>query len=247
MSSKVIYTEEAYSIHRRNGLTDDARHVLDNAPLGTEGVVYEHLNRDEHIAHLHNPVLLSIQEGDRILGTAVFCQTDVSVGPHSYNAYYVRYFAASGEIRGRGIMKHFCAAIDYADLAHNRSGILVMHKNLRERRSTDIYARMETRRNYLSMNQLATHLLRPQAEGYCLDRSGIVNVQAAISLSVFELCRRFFKSVHLLPLVRLREPSPIDAEDHHPSRLPDAKLIINDQVEEWIKWQWMRPSLPCQL
>ncbi len=107
MSSEVIYTEGEYSIHRRNGLTDEARYVLENAPLGTEGVVYEHLNRDEHIVHLHNPVLLSIQEGDKILGTAVFCQTAVNVGPRIFNACYVRYFAASGEIRGKGIMKHF--------------------------------------------------------------------------------------------------------------------------------------------
>lgn len=107
MSSEVIYTEAAYAIHRRNGLTDDARRVLENAPLGTEGVVYEHLNREEHIKHLHNPVLLTIQEGNNILGTAVFCQTDVHAGPRTYNAYYVRYFAASPEIRGKGIMKHF--------------------------------------------------------------------------------------------------------------------------------------------
>ena len=107
MSSEVIYREGEYSIHRRNGLTDDARYVLEHAPLGTEGVVYEHLSRDEHIEHLHNPVLLSIQEGDKVLGTAVFCQTDVNVGPRVFNAYYVRYFAASGEIRGKGIMKHF--------------------------------------------------------------------------------------------------------------------------------------------
>jgi hypothetical protein len=136
MSSKVIYTEGGYSIHRRNGLTDEARHVLENAPLGTEGVVYEHLNRDEHIEHLHNPVLLSIQEGDRILGTAVFCQTDVSVGTHVYNAYYVRYFAASGEIRGRGIMKHF-------------SGKTMEAVRLGEREKTIYFASVE-RKNHRS-------------------------------------------------------------------------------------------------
>jgi len=136
MSSEVIYTEGGYSIHRRNGLTDEARYVLENAPLGTEGVVYEHLNRDEHIEHLHNPVLLSIQEGDRILGTAVFCQTEVSAGQRIYNAYYVRYFAASGEIRGKGIMKHF-------------SGKTMEAIRLGEREKTVFFASVE-RKNHRS-------------------------------------------------------------------------------------------------
>lgn len=136
MSSEVIYKEGGYSIHRRNGLTDEARYVLEHAPLGTEGVVYEHLNRDEHIEHLHNPVLLSIQEGDKILGTAVFCQTETSVGPRTYNSYYVRYFAASGEIRGKGIMKHF-------------SGKTMEAIRLGERQKTICFASVE-RKNHRS-------------------------------------------------------------------------------------------------
>jgi hypothetical protein len=122
----------------------------------------------------------------------------------------------------------------------------VMHRNLRQRKSTDIYARMETRRNYLSISHLVPELLRSKPGGRCIDGRGIVNVQAAISLSVFDLCKCYFHSIHLRPCVRLKTPSPIDAEDHHPSRLTDAKLIINDQLCAWIKWQWMRHSLPSR-
>lgn len=127
---------------------------------------------------------------------------------------------------------------------HGLIGVLLRH--LRLRRSTDIYARMETRRNYLSMNQLGPLLLRAGMGGICLDRLGIVNIQATLNLSIFDICTSFFRTTHLRPTVRLMEPSRVDAENHYPTLLNDANMMIHDRLDAWIKWQWHHPSRSFQ-
>jgi RimJ/RimL family protein N-acetyltransferase len=50
---------------------------------------------------------MAVHEHDKIQGTAVFCNTMVTAGNAQYNCYYIRYFASSKEIRGKGVMKKY--------------------------------------------------------------------------------------------------------------------------------------------
>lgn len=107
MNKKLILKEEAYSIWRHEGIPDEALEFLDRIAWGNDGAVYEHKNTEEHISLLHCPTLMAIHEHDKIQGTAVFCNTAVAVGLSQFNCYYIRYFASSKEIRGKGVMKKY--------------------------------------------------------------------------------------------------------------------------------------------
>ncbi len=107
MNKKLILTEEEYSIWRYEGIPNEALEFLDSIAWGNEGAVYEHKNTEEHIRLLHRPTLMAIHENEKIQGTAVFCNTPVSVGRAEFNCYYIRYFASSKEIRGKGVMKKY--------------------------------------------------------------------------------------------------------------------------------------------
>jgi RimJ/RimL family protein N-acetyltransferase len=52
-----------------------------------------------------------VEENNKILGTVVFCNVRVRCGAAYYNCYYVRYFAASKEIRGKGLMKKYASKV----------------------------------------------------------------------------------------------------------------------------------------
>jgi hypothetical protein len=117
----------------------------------------------------------------------------------------------------------------------------VLYRHLRLRRTTDIYARMETRRNYLCMNQLSPLLLRAGIEGSVLERSGVINIQAAINLSIVDVCGSFLRATRQRPSLRLMTPSQVDAEHHYPTLLDGDKLIVNDHLDAWIKSQWLQP------
>lgn len=107
MEKTILFTEGEYSIQKQQGIPEEAFEFLDSIAWGNEGALYEHKNTKEHIRLLYNPMLISINEGDKIQGTAAFCNTDVTVNGSTYNCFYIRYFASSKEIRGKGVMKHF--------------------------------------------------------------------------------------------------------------------------------------------
>ncbi|MCB9080354.1 MAG: GNAT family N-acetyltransferase [Lewinellaceae bacterium] len=107
MKKSLLYSEGDYAIWRHEGIPDEALAFLDRIAWGNDGAVYEHKNTEEHIRLLHQPTLIAIHETDKIQGTAVFCNTPVTVGALSLNCYYIRYFASSREIRGKGVMKKY--------------------------------------------------------------------------------------------------------------------------------------------
>jgi RimJ/RimL family protein N-acetyltransferase len=107
MNKKLLYREGEYSIWRHEGIPNEALEFWDRIAWGNDGAVYEHKNTEQHIRLLHRPTLMAINRRDRIQGTAVFCNTGVTVGTARFNCYYIRYFASSKEIRGKGVMKKY--------------------------------------------------------------------------------------------------------------------------------------------
>jgi len=68
----------------------------------------------------------------------------------------------------------------------------IMLRNLRVRRSTGIYARLETCCNYLSIHRLAPLLVRQSSCGGGLDQTGILNVQSTVGWSILDVSTHFF-------------------------------------------------------
>jgi len=111
MEKKLLYSEGDYSIWRHQGIPDEALNFLDSIAWGNDGAVYEHKNTEEHIRLLHRPTLMAIHERNKIQGTAVFCNTPITAGASQFNCYYIRYFAASKEIKGKGVMKKYAPKV----------------------------------------------------------------------------------------------------------------------------------------
>ncbi|PTM11225.1 MAG: GNAT family N-acetyltransferase [Bacteroidetes bacterium] len=107
MKKEILFTDGKYTIQRHHGIPKEAMRFLESIAWGNEGAIYEHKNTEEHIKLIKNPMLLAIFEGDQIRATAVFSITTVATNQKQYNCNYIRYFASSKEIRGKGVMKKF--------------------------------------------------------------------------------------------------------------------------------------------
>ncbi len=59
--------------------------LLNNTTLGTNGAKYRHLDTTERILEADNPLFLSMERTDKVIGNATFCQRD--------QFWYIRYFA----------------------------------------------------------------------------------------------------------------------------------------------------------
>lgn len=106
MKKEIIYTEEPYQIIRYQGIPPEAINFLDEIAWGSEGALYEHKNTAEHIHHIFQPSLFAILEHGKIQGTAIFCNSPVTLDGQKFDCFYIRYFASSKEIRGKGVMKN---------------------------------------------------------------------------------------------------------------------------------------------
>ena len=105
MEKTLLLNDGQFSIWKQQGISREAIEFLDSISWGSEGAVYEHKNTPEHFKYITNPYLVFITEKEKILGTAVFCNPQVTVAGNSFNYYYTRYFASSPGIRGRGVIK----------------------------------------------------------------------------------------------------------------------------------------------
>lgn len=107
MEKRLLLEEGKYKVWRHNGVPNEVIHFLDEVAWGTEGAVYEHKNTEDMVRHLHNPTLMTLHKDQELFGTAAFCNLPVSVGSKNYNCYFVRYFAASPKIKGKGAMSRY--------------------------------------------------------------------------------------------------------------------------------------------
>lgn len=111
MEKTLLLNDGSFSIWKEQGIPIEAIEFLDSISWGSDGAVYEHKNTPEHFKHITNPYLVSITEEGKILGTAVFCNPQVTVAGKPFNYYYTRYFASSPAIRGRGVIKKLAAQV----------------------------------------------------------------------------------------------------------------------------------------
>lgn len=141
MERKLLLQESEFSIWRHLEIPHAAKLFIEEVSWGNEGAVYEHKNTGEHIEHLKRPVLVSIEKQDRMVGTAVFCNTNVAVGGSQYNCYYIRYFAASKEIRGKGVIKN--AAIKVMQLIRKDENVKTIYIGVVEKGNRASYRTVE--------------------------------------------------------------------------------------------------------
>jgi hypothetical protein len=111
MQKTLLLTEGVFSIWKYDGVPKEAAEFFKDIKWGSEGAVYERKNINELLPLLHQAHLVTVQTGDTIQATAIFCHSDVTVAGKPFICEYIRYFAASDEIRGRKLIKHFAGKV----------------------------------------------------------------------------------------------------------------------------------------
>ena len=111
MEKTLLLRDGSFSIWKEQGIPGEAIEFLDSISWGSEGAVYEHKNTPDHFKYITNPYLVSITEAGKIMGTAVFCNPQVTVAGRPFNYYYTRYFASSPVIRGKGLVKRLAIQV----------------------------------------------------------------------------------------------------------------------------------------
>lgn len=81
----------------REQATPELLRLLNSVTLGTNGAKYKHLNTDERILEADNPLHLSLERNEKILGNITFCRREED--------WYIRYFAFDQGIQSGGVKK----------------------------------------------------------------------------------------------------------------------------------------------
>ena len=80
--------------HLREDVTPELLELLSSVTLGTNGAHYRHLDTEHRIHEADNPLHLSIERKDRVIGNVTFCRRE--------KYWYVRYFAFRNQLQGKG-------------------------------------------------------------------------------------------------------------------------------------------------
>jgi hypothetical protein len=75
--------------------SDAVRYILAHNVIGTPGLsmCYQHTQTDRKMAGIADPYFITLQRGDRTVGTCSFCFRHVTVADALLPAFYIRYFA----------------------------------------------------------------------------------------------------------------------------------------------------------
>lgn len=84
-------------LHIRDYPTPAIIELLESVTLGTNGAHYRHLDTKLRITEADNPLFLSIERNERVLGNITFCQRDKN--------WYIRYFAFDSRFQSGGNKK----------------------------------------------------------------------------------------------------------------------------------------------
>lgn len=110
-SHKILLQEESYTIVKFDGLPKEVTSFLREIHWGSEGAIYQNMDTEKVFNAIPNPFLVAILEGDLIIATGVFCKTKINITDDVFPCYYIRFFAASPKIRGKGITKKYTSRI----------------------------------------------------------------------------------------------------------------------------------------
>ena len=81
----------------RTSATPALLELLTNTTLGTNGAMYRHLDTPTRILEADNPLFLSMERNEKVIGNVTFCRRG--------NAWYIRYFAFHSLVQAGGIKK----------------------------------------------------------------------------------------------------------------------------------------------
>jgi hypothetical protein len=109
--SEVLFEENDFLIVRFNELPKETLSFLKEINWGAEGAVYQNMDTESVFNMIPVPHLIAILEKDKIVATGVFCHTLIGLSDQKYPCYYIRFFAASKDIQGKGIMKNYTSRI----------------------------------------------------------------------------------------------------------------------------------------
>lgn len=84
-------------IHIREFPTPEIIDLLESVTLGTNGAHYRHLDTRERISEADNPVFLSLERHEKVLGNITFCKRGTN--------WYIRYFAFANRLQSGGNKK----------------------------------------------------------------------------------------------------------------------------------------------
>jgi RimJ/RimL family protein N-acetyltransferase len=104
-SRRLIAEQDTYQIWVESGIPPFIVNFLKTVRLGTDGAVYRHYDTEDRIAHLTRPYVAYATEGDKFVACMVMSRIETRQGEQSLDSYYIRYFSAHPDYRGKGITK----------------------------------------------------------------------------------------------------------------------------------------------
>ena len=115
-----------------------------------------------------------------------------------------------------------------------RGLIAVLLADSLNNKSSSLYGRLDTSRNYLSSETACASIARViirRPKGLC---KRTIDLMASKNYTIRELCSEVTRAVQRVPMIRLLEGQSVDCESHYPRKADGTKVELCDDVHGWL-------------
>ena len=104
---RLFELQEGYTLYRTGEITDEIVKFLENTTFGTQHNLYRHYYIREFVENTPRTEFIYGRDfEDEMVAIVALCQRTFP-GPPSFEGKYIRYYAASPKIRGKGMTGRF--------------------------------------------------------------------------------------------------------------------------------------------
>ena len=115
-----------------------------------------------------------------------------------------------------------------------RGLIAVLLADSLSNKTSSLFGRLDTSRNYLSSETSCTSIARTIIRRPKGLRRRTLNLMASKNYTIRELCSEVTRAVQRVPIIRLLEGQSVDCESHYPRKADGPKVELFDDVHGWL-------------
>ena len=105
MADTLIFAENGYTIWKEHGIGNDLIELLERTSWGNSELRYRHFLSEVHLMQIPDPHVFTLRIDGEILAAIVFCRRQVQFAGQTEQGFFIRFFAASPKIKGKGLVK----------------------------------------------------------------------------------------------------------------------------------------------
>lgn len=111
MARTLLFAESGCTVWEETRVTADMVDLLEHTIWGSGDVQYKHFLSDQRIAQIPHPRFFTVRIEEELMIVIIFCRRQLRNRTFACQGYYIRFFAASPKVKGKGLVSQLSGQV----------------------------------------------------------------------------------------------------------------------------------------